>query len=110
MELGETPEANVAREMGEETNLIVRVERLLFDVAAETRFAHEREHTYLCTPIGGEAAPGHEPELMFAPAYSFIEVRWVPLADEAAWDSEILDDPITRCNLQLLQQALGYRQ
>ncbi len=109
MELGETPEATVAREMREETNLIVRVERFLFEVAAEARFAHRREHTYLCTPIAGEAAPGHEPEPEFATAYSFIEVRWVPLADEAAWDSEILEDPITRCNLQLLQQALGYR-
>jgi 8-oxo-dGTP diphosphatase len=75
MEPGETPEATVAREMWEETNLIVRVERLLFDVAAEARFAHEREHTYLCTPIDGEAAPGDEPEQEYARAYSFIEVR-----------------------------------
>jgi ADP-ribose pyrophosphatase YjhB (NUDIX family) len=55
MEPGETPEVTVARELREETNLIVRVERMLFDVAAEARFGHEREHTYLCTPIGGEA-------------------------------------------------------
>lgn len=110
MEPGETPEATVAREMREETNLIVRVERLLFDVAAETRFAHEREHTYLCTPIAGEAAPGHEPEPAFAAAYTFIEVRWVPLADQAAWGSVILDNPITLRSLQLLQVALGYRQ
>jgi 8-oxo-dGTP diphosphatase len=109
MEPGETPEATVAREMREETNLIVRVERLLFDVAAETRFAHEREHTYLCTAIAGEAAPGHEPEPEFAAAYTFIDVRWVSLMDETEWGSEILGNPITRRNLQLLQQALGYR-
>jgi 8-oxo-dGTP diphosphatase len=109
MEPGETAEATVAREMQEETNLIVRVGRLLFDVAADRRFAHEREHTYLCMPIAGEAAPGHEPELEFATAYSFVEVRWVPLADGAAWGRDILDNPITRCNLQSLQQALGYR-
>jgi hypothetical protein len=93
----------------EETNLVVRVERLLFDVAADTRCAHDREHPYLCTRITGEAAPGYEPDPEFATAYSFIEVRWVPLTDEAAWGSEILDDPITRCNLHLLQQALGCR-
>jgi 8-oxo-dGTP diphosphatase len=110
MEPGETPEATVAREMQEETNLTVRVERLLFEVAAETRFAHDMEHTYLCTPIGGEAAPGYEPEPLYARAYSFIGVRWVALADEAAWGSEILDNAITRRNLQLLQRALGYRQ
>jgi ADP-ribose pyrophosphatase YjhB (NUDIX family) len=109
MEPGETPEETLVREMREEANLIVRVERLLFDVAAEPRFAHEREHTYLCTPLAGEAAPGYEPEPEFASAYSFIEVRWVPLADDAAWASVILDNPITRCNLQLLQEALGYR-
>lgn len=108
-EAGETPEATVAREMREETNLTVRVERLLFDVAAETRFAHEREHTYLCTPTAGEAAPGYEPEPEFAAAFSFIDVRWVSLLDEAAWGSEILDNPITERNLRLLQHALGYR-
>src|SRR5262249_3237038 len=53
MEPGETPKATVAREMREETNMIVRVEQLLFDVAAELRFGHGREHPYLCTPIAG---------------------------------------------------------
>ena len=110
MEPGETPEATVAREMREETDLTVRVERLLFDVAAEARWLYERVHTYLCTAIAGEAAPGHEPEPEFAAAYSFIEVAWVPLADDAAWASKILDNPITRRNFELLQVALGYRQ
>src|SRR5690349_9318107 len=68
----ETPEATVAREMREETNLIVRVDRLLFDVPAERGCAHEREHTYQCTPIAGEAAPGHEPEPAFATACNFV--------------------------------------
>jgi len=109
MEPGETPEATVAREMREETNLTVRVERLLLDVASETGGHYDRAHTYLCTAMAGEAAPGHEPEPEFAAAFSFIEVRWVSLVDEAAWGSEILDDPITEHNLRLLQHALGYR-
>ena len=109
MEPGETPEATVAREMREETNLTVRVEQLLFDVASETGVHYDRAHTYLCTAMAGEAAPGHEPEPEFAAAFSFIEVRWVSLVDEAAWGSEILDDPITERNLRLLQHALGYR-
>jgi 8-oxo-dGTP diphosphatase len=106
MEPGETPEATVAREMREETGLAVRVERLLFEVAHDPGDFYERAHTYLCTPTGGEAAPGYEPEPDAAAAYAITAVRWVPVADDTTWGDEILDDAITLRNLRLLQDAL----
>jgi 8-oxo-dGTP pyrophosphatase MutT (NUDIX family) len=106
MEPGETAEQAVAREMLEETGLTVRVDRLLVDVAGEPGGYYERLHTYLCTPIGGEAAPGYEPEPDAAAAYGIVDVRWLPMADDAQWGSDIVEDRLTLRALRLLQQAL----
>ncbi len=52
---GEVDEACVAREVMEETGLIVRVERMLYDCAAEPRDGtYERWRTYLCSVLGGQ--------------------------------------------------------
>jgi 8-oxo-dGTP pyrophosphatase MutT (NUDIX family) len=107
MEAGETPEACVAREMLEETGLTVRVERLLLDVPSTPGGHYMRAHTYLCTPLAGEAAPGYEPEPEISNLYSIIDVRWVPFADESSWDPLIVSDDITSRNLRLISQALS---
>jgi 8-oxo-dGTP diphosphatase len=107
MEPGETAEACVTREMLEETGLIVRVERLLLDVASDGRY-YDRAHTYLCTPVDGEAAPGYEPEADAAAHYAITDVRWVPLGNAAAWGIEIHQDRLTCANLRRLQAALGH--
>jgi len=106
MEAGETPEACVAREMLEETGLTVRVERLLIDVPSEPGGYYERAHTYLCTAVSGEASPGYEPEEAVKQAYGIVDVRWVPLADEAGWGELITSDRITSRNLRLIRKAL----
>ena len=54
---GESDETCVIREVREETQLDVRVERLLFDCAAEPADGtYVRWRTYLCAVIGGDAA------------------------------------------------------
>ena len=108
MEPGETPEATVVREMREETGLDVRIERLLLDVPSEPGGYYERAHTYLCTPTGGHAAPGYEPEEDASAQYGIVGVRWFPLADDSQWGPDVHQDRITSRNLRLLQQALGY--
>ena len=62
LEDGETEEECVAREMKEETYLDVRVERLLVHEPGHPDGIYKFRKTYLCTPIGGEAQPGFEPE------------------------------------------------
>jgi 8-oxo-dGTP pyrophosphatase MutT (NUDIX family) len=107
MEAAETPEQCVAREMLEETGLIVRVERLLLDVPS-ARPWYDREHTYLCTPVGGEAAPGDEPEFVEERPYDIAEVGWFSLASDAAWGDLVHGDAVALANLRRVQRALGH--
>jgi len=66
LELGETLEAGVAREMREETGLDVEVgpvievfDRILLDEARRVRY-HFVLVDYLCWPVGGELRPGSD--------------------------------------------------
>ena len=77
-EAGESEEECVRREMREETWQDVVVERLLFDVPAAVRGVYQRRKTYLCRVIGGEAAPGYEPELDAAENYGIVAVPCDP--------------------------------
>ena len=109
LEDGETEEQCVQREMREETNLEVSVERLVLE---ETSYLDDRIYaaykTFLCRSLGGEARPGYEPEADAASVYSISEVGWFDLRDEAAWDDKIKSDPFTYPLLKKLQAALGY--
>lgn len=106
---GESEEQTVRREMREETNLDVRVERLLI---AQPVFkegwlvAHLK--TYLCTPVGGEASPGYEPEPDAAETYAISEVRWFDLRDPSSWDPQMISDSITYPQVQRVRALLGY--
>jgi 8-oxo-dGTP diphosphatase len=106
-EAGESEEECVQREMHEETNLDVVVERLLLDEPAHPGSLYARRKTYLCRPLGGVAQPGYEPEPEFASAYSFTAVGWWDLHDEDTWDALILNDPITPGLLRRIRAALG---
>ncbi len=97
----------VVREMGEETNLHVGVERLLFEVPSPNGHTYKVRKTYLCTVIGGQASPGHEPEA--DPAHgTIIEVGWFDLRSEQGWEASLLGDPITYPWVQEIRRALGY--
>jgi ADP-ribose pyrophosphatase YjhB (NUDIX family) len=73
---GESEDTCVMREMKEETNLSIRVERLLLDEARPPGKVYRRAKTYLCSVVGGEEHPGYEPELEAAQAYAIVEVRY----------------------------------
>jgi ADP-ribose pyrophosphatase YjhB (NUDIX family) len=108
-EAGESEEQAVRREMREETNLDVRVERLLIvePMFEEGRY-YARLKTYLCTPVGGQASPGHEPEPDAAAAYAISEVRWFDLSDPSSWDPQMVSDAITYPQVLRVRGLLGY--
>lgn len=107
-ELPESEEECVVREMREETELIVKVERLLLNQPAPKRGVYQRHKTYLCTVLGGVAAPGSEPEPDVAARYSITDVEWFDLRDPESWDQTLRADTITRPQVETIREALGY--
>ncbi len=105
---GESEEACVRREMLEETHLDVRVEKLLLQDPASPGAPYQWRKTYLCTPVGGKAKPGHEPEFEADEGYEIVAVAWVDLRDETQWYPELVADPITYPQLQRIRALLGY--
>ena len=104
----ESEEECVIREMKEETNLVVKVERLAFDEPAHPDGIYKRRKSFICTPISGVASPGYEPEPEAAANYSISAVRWFDLRDDSDWREELLQDPFTYPQLVNLRQVLGY--
>lgn len=109
-EEGETEEECVRREMKEETNLDVSVERLLLDDPIENNLAYRNAKTYLCRVVGGEAKPGYEPEIEASQNYGIIEVRWFDLRHPETWDETVCSDKITFPLMQKIQEMLGYKE
>jgi 8-oxo-dGTP diphosphatase len=108
IEAGETAEACVAREMHEETNLQVAVERLLLDETASPGGVYQRRHTYLCAVLAGTASPGYEPEEDAAAEYGIVEVAWFDLRSRAEWPELVKSNAITHAQMLSVQLALGY--
>lgn len=108
IEEGESEEECVQREMWEETNLRVSVERLLLDQPTEAGAVYKKRMTFLCLVVSGTAAPGHEPEEDASASYGIVEVGWFDLRDESGWPPMIRQDSITYPQLRGIQQALGY--
>ena len=107
-EPGETEMACVKREMWEETNLKVEVERLLVESVFPNDRFNKRRKTYLCHVISGEAAPGYEPEEDAAALYAITDVAWFDLCSEESWEVSIFDNHIAYPILQEIRQALDY--
>ena len=108
LEDGEDEVACVIREMREETNLEVRVERLLLVDEGIPLGVYRQLKTFLCTPIGGEAKPGYEPEEEASSVYGITDVAWFDLRDESLWNEAMKLDEITYPQVKRIQKALGY--
>ena len=107
-EAGETEMACVKREMWEETNLTVHVERLLVETAIPNDPFNKTRKTYLCHIVAGQAAPGYEPEADAAALYAITEVAWFDLRSEEYWEASIFDNYIAYPMLQEIRRTLGY--
>ena len=109
IELDETEEQCVQREMLEETGLEVQIDSLLLDEPSPPSDSiYQRWKTYRCTILAGEALPGSEPEADLVDAYSFTEVGWFDLRDPATWDARLGADSYIAAWLRRVQEALGY--
>jgi 8-oxo-dGTP diphosphatase len=104
----ETEEECVIREMKEETNLEVVIERLAFDEPSPAGGVYQWRKSYICTPVSGEASPGCEPEPEVAEHYSISEVKWFDLRDISQWENELIEDPFTYPQLLKLRNYLDY--
>jgi len=107
IESGESENECVIREMKEETNLDVRVEKLLIDEPAPPDGVYKWTKSYICKPIDGIAAPGYEPEPEAAAHYSISAVQWFDLQEESEW-GEVCQNPFTYPQLVKVRQLLGY--
>jgi 8-oxo-dGTP pyrophosphatase MutT (NUDIX family) len=108
IELDETEEQCVQREMWEETGLEVQVDSLLLDEPSTPGAIYQRWKTYRCAILAGEAHPGCEPEAVYADAYSFTEVGWFDLRHPATWNGQLGADSYIYSWLQRVQAVLGY--
>ncbi len=107
LEPNESEEECVQREMREEVNLLVRVERLLVDDDEKVSI-YDRHKTYLCYVESGVPSPGYEPEFLVPEGYGIIETGWFHLGQPETWGEEVHQDGITVSWLRRIQQVLGY--
>ncbi|MEP6492309.1 MAG: HAD-IA family hydrolase [bacterium] len=100
----ESEEECIVREVREETNLEVVVERLLTDQPAEPSDGmYVRWRTYLCRIVSGTAAPGGGE----GADATLVDIMWLPLFDECAWPTDILRDEYLPHQLRAFRAALA---
>ena len=107
-EEGETEEECVKREMKEETNLDVVVERLLLETAGQPNTTYRSYKTYLCKPLNNNAKPGYEPEPEASEIYEISEVGWFDLRSEENWPNDQVFMRFAYPQLKEIQKILGY--
>lgn len=95
----ETERQCVVREIKEETNLDVRIERLLIDGPSHPHSSYQRFKTYFCTPIEGYASPDD---------VESVAVRWFDLRDPSQLSLQALNSDTAFKTVQRIRQALGY--
>jgi 8-oxo-dGTP diphosphatase len=108
LDVGETEEQCIRREMKEETNLDVNVHALILDEPGHPGGVYKWMKTYLCDPGEGSASPGYEPELEAAAYYSIVKVRWFDLHDDQSWEPDLVKDSFTFPLVQRIRRKLGY--
>ncbi len=108
IEGSESAEECVIREMKEETNLLVKIERLVIGEPALPDGIYKWTKSFICTPISGGASPGYEPEPEAAADYSISTARLFDLRDDIDWSEYLLHDPFTYPQFMKLRHVLGY--
>lgn len=98
LEPGETEEQCIIREVKEETNLVVKIVRLLIDGPSHQHSPYQRFKTYLCIPIEGDAKPTY---------FESLEVRWFELSDASQWCLEAVNNETTFVMIQRIRDALA---
>ena len=92
--------ACVAREVLEETGLIVGVGELLADTPAQPADGtYVRWRTYRCEVLGGDAVLGGGE----GPNADLVDIRWFQLQDDRSWPDEIRGDPFLFPQLQAIR-------
>jgi ADP-ribose pyrophosphatase YjhB (NUDIX family) len=107
-EEGETEEECVQREIKEETNLDVVIERLLLETTGQPNTTYQLYKTYLCKPLTTNAQPGYEPEPEASEVYEISEVGWFDLRDEKNWPTDQVFKHFFYPKLKKIQKLLGY--
>ena len=97
LEANETEEQCIIREVKEETNLDIRIERLLIDGPSHRHSPYQRFKTYLCAPAEGAAKPD---------ATESIDIKWFDLSDETQWGLEVVNNETAYVMLQRIRNAL----
>lgn len=104
----ESEEECVIREVWEETNLRIQVDRLIFHDKAfpQDRF-YQHYKTYLCRIIGGAARPGIEPEVGDAES-PIKDIGWFDLRAVDSWDWHGSSPSVALTLLKRIREELGY--
>jgi 8-oxo-dGTP pyrophosphatase MutT (NUDIX family) len=96
----------VAREVLEECGVVVHVDRLLSDVAADPPDGtYARWRTYQCTIVSGEPKAGGGE----GPNAELIATRWLPLYD-ARWSDDIAADQFLHPQLRALRASFRHSE
>jgi 8-oxo-dGTP diphosphatase len=104
LELGETEEECVKREIMEETNLEVEIVTILFDEPGTESNDYKRYVTYLCTPLGENLGRvGKETDA----SRRIVELVWCSILKENEWMLPILE-PHFHPSMKRIKERLSH--
>jgi len=89
IDIGETEEEAAIREAFEETGLTIELQGFKHEYVPTHTIKYKKMLTFLAKPIGGDAAPGYEPEDPNQEEWQIIDLKW-----QSIFDNDI--DEITR--------------